>query len=459
MDDSEGELTPLAAVEPQSIVEVQNDLPGVGGGRGVFARSRLEPGTLVLAEIPVAVWPDASSLDEPEVLLSALELVCASEDAYAASKTLHPTTLEIADDAERERISSVWSDDILSELISTLSAHHNVRIERDDILRLALALQHNGFSSGLYHKLTLVNHSCQPNCIKFIPSSSTGWASEIWTTRVVEPGEELSICYCEPQEMTSTSMRAFLQAHHRFPCSCAKCRKRSVVAEPSVELQQMQDEVELMEKELHCTQGADAPLDVLKTMRAMIRAAEDMIAVIESMADAAVDSMDKAGVRVRLHKVCSNAAAALLEAVGALNHDFDLSRQRGPSGGAKDKKVKLAIPQTAAAQFLRHSLALRDAQQELLGDSHPDLARTLLDIDQGFSCLFTGDLFDAAARQATLDGLSAAYPWASNRALTKQEWSRCKLQGQRIKKLYSRHPRYSQQVSALKEPGAFFLPI
>lgn len=49
----------VAAMEfPSSVAEVRGGLDGVGGGRGVFAKQAIAPGTLVLREQPLVVPDD-----------------------------------------------------------------------------------------------------------------------------------------------------------------------------------------------------------------------------------------------------------------------------------------------------------------------------------------------------------------------------------------------------------------
>ena len=69
----------------------------------------------------------------------------------------------------------------------------------------------------------MVNHSCDPNCIKFAPKPGSLGASEIYATRAIGVGDEITICYCSPIEMTQHSMRNYLQRQHRFQCKCAVC--------------------------------------------------------------------------------------------------------------------------------------------------------------------------------------------------------------------------------------------
>jgi hypothetical protein len=78
--------------------------------------------------------------------------------------------------------------------------------------------------AGLYLNLALINHSCSPNCTKLTPwkevRSAAGngvgsWtASEVWATRNIAPGEELTISYLQPLEQTAPRRRSqFLEQH------------------------------------------------------------------------------------------------------------------------------------------------------------------------------------------------------------------------------------------------------
>lgn len=433
------------------LLYIQNNIAEIGGGRGVFANEDIPEGTLVLAEIPIAVWPDASSLDDPEILLAAIESICLSPDAFAASKTLHPTSLDSVDEHDRNRIMHIWSESTIDTLICHLS-EHAVIITHNEIFCLALALQHNGFNSGMYCKVTLVNHSCRPNCIKFSPTSSTGWASEIWTTKAMKRGDELTICYCAPPEMSSASMHEYLKTHHRFACACLRCKASIPACNP--DLQTMQEEVESIEQELRYL-AVDETLDVIKTTRRMMTAADSMVATLQSLilSVSSVLEEDSIGLQIRIHKFAANAAAALLEAGESLNS------VRGVNAGGK--KLKSSVLHSAAFQFLRHSLLLRDAQLRFFGNAHPDLAGTFLDCDQGFSCVYR--LIDQAeeVKQALLHESMAELPysWAKNRVQIQAEWKRCRMDGLKLKKMFCRHPRYSSIASTLKRPGDYYIPM
>lgn len=453
------------------LLRVATDLAHVGGGRGVFAAQDIAAGTLLLAEIPVSVWPDASSLDDPEVLLGAIEAICAFPDALEASRTLHPVSLEQADEDDCLRIAGVWDAEAVDALVAGLASRHGCSaVTPPEVLRLGLALQHNGFVSGLYTKLTLVNHACRPNCIKFSPTSGTGWASEIWSTRPINAGEELTICYCAPAELSSRAMRAYLTTHHRFSCACLLCRELALGKEGGGEgllggaelddeggVEGMHQAAEQMERELRC-QAVDEPGERIQACRKMVRSCEAMILALEEGGGGPAErATDRCGLLIRLHKLAASAAAALIETVQEVE-----ASSRGARGAGR--KVKGGVLLSAAAAFLAHSLQLRDRQTQALGQDHPDLAGTLHDLDQAFACML--QLLDASATTPVAGEPSPAallaalpYPWAGHTLETRAEWRRCRDEALRLKRLYSRHPRYTALANKMRAPGDFYLPM
>ena len=145
----------------------------------------------------------------------AAEAVLTDRAACEASKTLHPTSCTEVDENEVTKVRDVHGDRI-SEFVANGG-------DEEEIIRILLAMQHNGFSSGLYTELAIFNHSCDPNVIKFSTESSKSGASECWTTRPVAAGEELTIHYCAPGEATRATTQAYLKAQHNFECKCTVC--------------------------------------------------------------------------------------------------------------------------------------------------------------------------------------------------------------------------------------------
>ncbi|KAL6032500.1 hypothetical protein STEG23_013380, partial [Scotinomys teguina] len=72
---------------------------------------------------------------------------------------------------------------------------------------------------GLYPSMSLLNHSCDPNCsIVF-----NGPHLLLRAVREIEAGEELTICYLD-MLMTSEERRKQLRDQYCFECDCIRCQ-------------------------------------------------------------------------------------------------------------------------------------------------------------------------------------------------------------------------------------------
>ena len=66
-------------------------------------------------------------------------------------------------------------------------------ISNADLIRAAAAMHLNSFNSGVFPTISLINHSCRPNCVKFEPNAVG--VSEVRVVRPIAAGEECTICY------------------------------------------------------------------------------------------------------------------------------------------------------------------------------------------------------------------------------------------------------------------------
>jgi hypothetical protein len=93
-------------------------------------------------------------------------------------------------------------------------------VDEAEGLRLLLTLKSNGFRSGLYLHLSVFNHSCTPNCVKWSPAQGL---SHVRTLRPVRAGEVLLISYLNPVEQTRQRRRCQLRETFGFLCACPLC--------------------------------------------------------------------------------------------------------------------------------------------------------------------------------------------------------------------------------------------
>lgn len=212
MEASFQEILPNFTEKSKAIVKHHS----CAGGRGVFANLRLSAGELVVIEKPTLRWENFDINDE-EALRRLITLVISDADAYKVSKILYPSHVSDLRSEELHDSANLLSVESISELSACLN------VESSEIWRVVLVLKHNGFESGLYQALTMINHSCSPNCIKFPPSTSSSNFSEVWTTREISEGEELTIDYCGSDVIMFEQRSQYLQKQHFFTCHCPRC--------------------------------------------------------------------------------------------------------------------------------------------------------------------------------------------------------------------------------------------
>jgi hypothetical protein len=237
-------------------MELTDNLEEEGGGRGYIALEDLSPGTLVLVEEPLVVgWSDRQL--GRRLGLESIRYILEHKDAHHIVKCiekLHPQRERVndmllcGDDAtylptktKKSRECSKSSLDVVQILnmifelkqdkqnvtmaqslvkyaseLSILNSDKSI-ITENDIYRMLLTLQYNGFDSGLYLHFCIFNHSEDPNCIKFRPANNKSRYSEARTTRFVRKGEALTIHYIEnPREVCHVTRRRILWEQHRF---------------------------------------------------------------------------------------------------------------------------------------------------------------------------------------------------------------------------------------------------
>jgi SET domain len=245
-------------------VKAVASLDTMGGSRGLVALVPLPPGTLVLIESPLMIWPE-EQLGQPLSLLSFKWLLQQdhADKIVACLEDFHPTKATVDKDYDDTTKAKATSDNHHSHQVTAMmqSLHHHQQqqhhqqdedplslveqlvrmanksqkkklrnrngtpITTHDLYRIYLALRYNGLESGLYCYMALLNHHCQPNCVKFLPQhhqkqqhqqkEEEHYYSEVRTTRWITPGECLTISYL-PRIACHATRRHYLWEQHRF---------------------------------------------------------------------------------------------------------------------------------------------------------------------------------------------------------------------------------------------------
>ena len=220
-----------------------------GGGRGYVASQDLPPGTCVLIEEPlVDGWSDDQM--GKQLGLESIRYLLEHENGQLnvdCLQELHPRRAKVnqvfkiyeaGDEIDSlDRIQIVDMMDMLEkdtthreqqQALVTLARKRNIcnpdgsPLSSRDVNRLLLTLRYNGFESGLYLHFSMFNHNEDPNCIKFRPGDESEQIvpynySEARTTRFVKKGEALTLHYLEnPREVSHATRRKIIWDQHRF---------------------------------------------------------------------------------------------------------------------------------------------------------------------------------------------------------------------------------------------------
>jgi len=227
---------------------VANKQPKGYGGRGYFAMKDIPPGTLLLVEKPILQWPD-EQIGRPLGLISVEHALLQdhANQIIKAFELLHPTKeymkeLLLSKCEVTQRQSSMQDGNMDQRILQLYNSYHEKYIHShvlkrvlvlgrvaaacnddvfnvDDALRMLLALRFNAFGTGSYMHMSMFNHNCIPNCTKFSPDENPknlSHYSQVWTTSYVRKGQELTLHYLEPRELSHLTRRYRLFEQHLF---------------------------------------------------------------------------------------------------------------------------------------------------------------------------------------------------------------------------------------------------
>eukprot|EP01125_Pyxidicula_operculata_P014987 TRINITY_DN5063_c0_g1_i1.p1 TRINITY_DN5063_c0_g1~~TRINITY_DN5063_c0_g1_i1.p1 ORF type:complete len:383 (+),score=83.27 TRINITY_DN5063_c0_g1_i1:46-1194(+) len=320
-----------------------------GGGRGYIATEDIQPGTLVISEEPFIEWPENTG-DDP-MNIASLKGLLAHPDAdfiFEDLRYVHPMSLDM----------------VSKEMIEVMEAKHGKDLDliaekfkkpREDLMRVLFAFQCSSFGTGVYLHISIFNHSCRPNCIKFSPEGTKG--SQVRATQLIKKGEELFISYLEPREQTYAKRKKTLLDQF------------NIIAPPP----DLRDE--LLEKFLDPKNpGNQAYVDDLENKLEEIDRNEGNISLTElfKMLETAHKWLDSKHVLLcRLNKLILNKVAPMLQ-----EEDNDQDEQQFT-------KYLLA--------YVNLSYQVYQTQLFWISKDHIDLATTFCDLAMGIQSLLSWD--------------------------------------------------------------------
>jgi hypothetical protein len=201
-------------------------MPDRGGGRGFVALADIAPGELVLMECPSVEIPSEPRGRDPSVrcvlhLVSGKVPVEEVRTVLRDLRALHPRQLGEVDAEHLARLRKMYQG-LYREVSAQAVARATGLEDPDEFLRLVCAFHFNGFATGIYVHLAMINHSCAPNCVKW--GARDGIAhSEVRATRRIRKGEEITISYLVPAMRSREARHRALRGQFQFDCTCVLC--------------------------------------------------------------------------------------------------------------------------------------------------------------------------------------------------------------------------------------------
>ena len=465
-------------------------------GRGFVATEQIEVGQVLLIEAPIVSWPRGADRT-PETLLRALLTSPRRDDKLRALARLHPLSLADVDAALLHKLREehrpvidvllpLVSDDALLALVGAARLSGGGSGGDDDeaaappaegereaatppaggeadpreaLLRLCLVVRWNGFDSGLFLHGSIFNHANAriANCDKSVVDlaadagaharlgasaalaggKARGHLSVVRATRRIAPGEECTICYAVPAELSRAAATARMR-HFEFDPH-AGCEPHALLdGEPHA------GSADGGAPNGGAANGYGGPwewtLPLERAARSRLRSAaskSDLAEVADAVRDAleplaracgerslALAFVQRAasdGLRARLRHAVEERLANNGEMTGDGGGDGGVGGENGLGGGDGEAR--------ALCMLLEIGLSRWETLRLLLGPTHPECAQPLHDVA---SCINT--LLATAPRALFA---AAGGRWGTARLASHAERRASELHGA-IAALYSR---------------------
>ncbi len=185
------------------------------GGQSPFATQFIPRHTIILLELPYLCGDDIETLTNRH---NDGIIACQSDDDVFLRE-------QVGLDEEQRRI--IW--DLHDQFVDVAKFNPN-----GDKKRLLGIIKTNAYLStdmgglGLYPIISRFNHSCTPN----IGYGFDGWQVRMYTTRDIEAGEELTVCYSDMVYFHPREFRqAYLRVKGNFDCICVGCNPNPLASE------------------------------------------------------------------------------------------------------------------------------------------------------------------------------------------------------------------------------------
>lgn len=199
---------------PESAVIVETDEVM---GRCLVATRDFRAGDILFSERPCITFPlRCHAPGEKEDLVATLQGLSSQQLAFLRTYEAH---LEATTPEEHRKL---W---LPEEEVSGFRAS-GLDIQCDSLLHLqsvaAVNAHHYGLGSALFRTITMMEHSCAPNC-RIV---ETGGLFDVEALQDIKSGERLNISYIGDEALLfadTAARRRYLAKGHLFSCACRRC--------------------------------------------------------------------------------------------------------------------------------------------------------------------------------------------------------------------------------------------
>jgi hypothetical protein len=214
-----------------------------------------------------------------------------------------------------------------------------------------------------------------------------------------------------------------------------------------IDEENIQKQLEAIETELLWLKIDDDAKQVIATCHNMLKTTSSLLLLIDEADALNTIKVVACTIKARIYKCSINCAVLLL-------NNVDILAKETTNSSSSSRKPKKAMIVSCMVTYAKNSILLVSEQLQYLGNSHPDLAATYVDIVEGLSLLS-----QEYPEQIPIAFPPQQYPWSVSKQAIRKLCEEHQKEANRIKGLYAFNKRYPLARQALKGgPGCYYSP-
>jgi len=201
------------------------ELPAKDGRLGLFATRKINPGKLILEELPVFTT-HCTGVPCQEIASSAMSKIT-KLDCHTRAKLLKlRDPADNIKDLEADNVKFEVENHLISLALSVTPKDVNSKIFRIFSLKCVRDENSSATEGDMFYQSSFINHSCNPNATKS-PSITNNKKLQVWAMKVIQKDEEIVVNGKGQLEEFNFGNREFRQRMllkcFSFQCQCSEC--------------------------------------------------------------------------------------------------------------------------------------------------------------------------------------------------------------------------------------------